>query len=117
MLSRYASYFEDTVINQAELRVDFPNGGQIRLYGADNPDSLRGIYLDGVVFDEYAQMRDRECGMRWCALRLQTVRAGPSSLALPMAVIISMISTNRRRLTRLACGAVYRGGYGCHSRG
>ena len=59
MLSRYASYFEDTVINQAELRVDFPNGGQIRLYGADNPDSLRGIYLDGVVFDEYAQMRPR----------------------------------------------------------
>ena len=59
MLSRYASKFDDTVINQAELRVDFPNGGQIRLYGADNPDSLRGIYLDGVVFDEYAQMRER----------------------------------------------------------
>jgi phage terminase large subunit len=59
MLSRYASVFDDTVINQAELRIDFPNGGQIRLYGADNPDSLRGIYLDGVVFDEYAQMRPR----------------------------------------------------------
>ena len=59
MLSRYARVFADTEINQAELRVDFPNGGQIRLYGADNPDSLRGIYLDGVVFDEYAQMRPR----------------------------------------------------------
>ena len=39
--------------NQSELRVDFANGGQVRLYGSDNPDSLRGLYLDGVVLDEY----------------------------------------------------------------
>lgn len=44
-------------INESELRVDYPNGGRIRLYGADNPDSLRGIYLDGVVLDEYADMK------------------------------------------------------------
>jgi len=31
------------------LRLDFPNGGRVRLYGADNPDALRGIYLDDVV--------------------------------------------------------------------
>jgi phage terminase large subunit len=37
--------------NIAELRVDFM-GRRISLYGADNPDSLRGIYLDGVVIDE-----------------------------------------------------------------
>jgi hypothetical protein len=43
--------------NESELRVDFPNGGRVRLYGADNPDSLRGIYLDGVVIDEPAQIR------------------------------------------------------------
>lgn len=42
--------------NESELRVDYPNGGRVRLYGADNPDSLRGIYLDGVVLDEYADM-------------------------------------------------------------
>jgi hypothetical protein len=42
--------------NQNELRVDYHNGGQVRLYGADNPDSLRGIYLDGVVLDEYGDM-------------------------------------------------------------
>ena len=42
--------------SETELRVDFPNGARIQLYGADNPDSLRGIYLDGVVLDEYAQM-------------------------------------------------------------
>ena len=43
--------------NQNELRVDFSrNGGQVRLFGADNPDSLRGLYFDGVVLDEYGQM-------------------------------------------------------------
>jgi len=40
-------------VNQSELRVDYPHGGQMRIYGADNPDSLRGIYLDDAVFDEY----------------------------------------------------------------
>jgi hypothetical protein len=29
----------------------------VRLYGADNPDALRGIGLDGVILDEYADMR------------------------------------------------------------
>jgi len=38
-------------VNIAELRVDFM-GRRISLYGADNPDSLRGIYLDGAVIDE-----------------------------------------------------------------
>ena len=42
--------------NEAELRVDLPNGARIRLYGADNYDRLRGLYLDGVILDEYADM-------------------------------------------------------------
>jgi hypothetical protein len=46
-------------IREGELRVDYANGGQVRLYGADNPDALRGIYLDGVVLDEYADMDPR----------------------------------------------------------
>src|SRR5258707_11883486 len=45
--------------HDTELRVDYPNGGQVRLYGADNPDALRGIYLDGVVLDEFADMDPR----------------------------------------------------------
>src|SRR5712691_4551489 len=45
--------------HESELRVDYSNGGQVRLYGADNPDALRGIYLDGVVLDEYADMDPR----------------------------------------------------------
>lgn len=40
-------------VNQSELRIDYPNGGQVRIYGADNPDSLRGLYFDGVVLDEF----------------------------------------------------------------
>ena len=43
--------------NESELRADLPNGSRIRLYGADNPNRLRGLYLDGVILDEYADMR------------------------------------------------------------
>jgi hypothetical protein len=45
--------------NESELRVDLPNGGRVRLYGAENYDRLRGIYLDGVILDEYADMDPR----------------------------------------------------------
>jgi phage terminase large subunit len=44
-------------LNESELRVDLVNGSMIRLYGADNPDALRGSYLDGVVLDEFADMK------------------------------------------------------------
>mgnify|MGYP003115286095 CR=1 FL=1 len=44
-------------VNESELTVTFThNQAAISLYGADNPDALRGIYLDGVVLDEVAQM-------------------------------------------------------------
>jgi len=43
-------------LSEVELRADFPNGARIRLYGAENPDSLRGLDLCDVVFDEVAQM-------------------------------------------------------------
>lgn len=46
-------------VNEAELRIDYFNGSRLRLYGADNPDALRGIYLDAVVMDEYADMDPR----------------------------------------------------------
>lgn len=41
--------------NEVELTVKYPNGSKLSLYGADNPDSLRGLGLWGVVFDEYSQ--------------------------------------------------------------
>ena len=43
--------------NQSELWVELINGAKIRLYGGDNPDALRGNYLDGVVLDEMADMK------------------------------------------------------------
>ena len=48
--------------NEAELRANLPNGAQVRLYGADNPDRLRGMYLDGAILDEHADMRPRVWG-------------------------------------------------------
>lgn len=35
------------------------NGAKIRLFGGDNPDSLRGLYFDGVVLDEVGDMAPR----------------------------------------------------------
>ena len=55
-LKRFVAPIPGVTTNEAELRVDLPNGGRIRLYGADNYDRLRGIYLDGVVLDEFAGM-------------------------------------------------------------
>jgi hypothetical protein len=45
--------------NESELRVNYPNGSTLRLYGADNYDRMRGISLDGVVLDEYGDMDPR----------------------------------------------------------
>jgi phage terminase large subunit len=45
-------------VNESELRVDIPRGNdfvRIMLLGGENPDSLRGLYLDGVVLDEYSE--------------------------------------------------------------
>jgi len=49
-------------ISESELSVDLVNGGRIRLFGADNSDALRGIYFDGVILDEPADMRPRFWG-------------------------------------------------------
>jgi phage terminase large subunit len=48
--------------NESELRVMLPNGASIRLYGADNADRMRGIYLDGALLDEPADMAPRVWG-------------------------------------------------------
>ncbi len=48
--------------NESELSITFPNGSKIRLYGADNADSMRGLYFMGVILDEYADMRPHVWG-------------------------------------------------------
>ena len=52
-LVHYSVPIPQVVARISELSVTYPNGGQVRLFGADNPDSLRGLYFDGVVFDEF----------------------------------------------------------------
>jgi len=44
-------------IFETDLSVTLKNHSRIWLYGADNADRLRGAYLDGVVLDEFADMR------------------------------------------------------------
>lgn len=50
----YTANIPGVVINVSELRIDFPNGGRLRLFGADNYDAMRGLYFDAVVLDEPA---------------------------------------------------------------
>lgn len=44
-------------INEAKLSLRLPNGAVVRVLGADNPDAMRGTYADGIVLDEYAQIK------------------------------------------------------------
>jgi phage terminase large subunit len=47
-------------VNESELYVELtslPNSPRISIYGADNPDAFRGLYFDGVVLDEFGNMR------------------------------------------------------------
>lgn len=61
-LKHYTSVIPGRAANESELAVTLPNGARIRLFGADNPDALRGLYFDGVVLDEVAQMRPEVWG-------------------------------------------------------
>ena len=43
-------------INESELTIELKNGSLISLKGADNADSLRGVGLDYLVMDEFADI-------------------------------------------------------------
>lgn len=43
-------------VNESELTIDLKNGSIISLKGADNADSLRGVGLDYLVMDEFADI-------------------------------------------------------------
>ena len=58
-LVHYSSEIPGIQARISELSVTYPNGGQVRLFGADNPDSFRGLYFDGLVLDEYGLMPPR----------------------------------------------------------
>src|SRR5437868_463060 len=43
-------------VKETNASIKLPNGSTIRIFGADNHDSLRGNYFDGVILDEVADM-------------------------------------------------------------
>jgi len=58
-VKEYTGVLPDVTYHETELRADLPNGARIQLLGCERPDSLRGLYIDGVVLDEVAQMPPR----------------------------------------------------------
>lgn len=67
-LKQYTSKIPNRKINESELWVELPSyypdarGARIHIKGADRPDALRGIYIDGIILDEYAQMKSEMWG-------------------------------------------------------
>lgn len=53
-LKDYAEQYLSKPPQEAELKITLKNDATIHVLGADNADSLRGMYLDGTVNDEYA---------------------------------------------------------------
>lgn len=52
-LKDYTAAIPGMKVSESELSVTFPhNQARIRLYGAENYDRLRGLYLDGCIIDE-----------------------------------------------------------------
>lgn len=64
-LKFYAHDLPGFKINESELAISFNarrGDCKIRIFGADNPDALRGLYFDGIVLDEVAQMKSEVWG-------------------------------------------------------
>lgn len=55
MMSKFCNQVWWVSINISDLSFNFSNWSVITLFWAENPDSLRGLDLKGVIFDEYAQ--------------------------------------------------------------
>ena len=58
-LKEYTGVLPNVTYHETELRCDLPNNARIQLLGCERPDSLRGLYIDGVILDEVAQMPPR----------------------------------------------------------
>lgn len=58
-LEHYSSPIPGRNPRVSELTIEYPNAAHVRIFGADNPDSLRGLYFDGIVLDEYGLMPPR----------------------------------------------------------
>ena len=62
-LKYYTNQIPGCAVNESELYIELPTrharspGARLYIIGADHPDALRGIYLDGVILDEYADIK------------------------------------------------------------
>ena len=62
-LKYYTNPIPNRIVNESELYIELPSrcrgspGARLYIIGADHPDALRGIYLDGVILDEYADIK------------------------------------------------------------
>ena len=62
-LKYYTSVLPGIKVSEVRLSVELPTlhpgrvGAKLMVVGADKPDALRGLYLDGIILDEYGQMR------------------------------------------------------------
>ncbi len=54
---RYGMVIPGSSANESDLSLMLPNKAKITLFGADNPEAMRGTYFDGVVLDEYGQFK------------------------------------------------------------
>jgi hypothetical protein len=55
-VANFVSQLPGVGVNRADLVATLPNGATLRLYSGDAYERLRGLYLDGVVVDEYADI-------------------------------------------------------------
>jgi hypothetical protein len=61
-LKHFSAPVPGRVINEGDLLIEFPHGSRIRLFGADNADAMRGLYFNGVILDEVADMKPEVWG-------------------------------------------------------
>ena len=65
-LKYYTAPFPNVKRNESELWIEIPSisgtPARIRLFGGENPDALKGQYIDGCVMDEVAQMKPNMWG-------------------------------------------------------
>lgn len=45
-------FLEKCKVSETKLSIILPNNSEIRVFGLNDPDALRGFYLDGIVLDE-----------------------------------------------------------------
>lgn len=56
-LKRFSQPLWKSEPRESELSVTLLNDATLRLYGGDNPDAIRGGYLDDVIMDEFGDQR------------------------------------------------------------